>query len=67
MADITTFIAKGAPIEKVTIVSAADTGLPSMTIAFSTNTFTTKDSAINALMRVKEFLEGWTWPPNARS
>jgi hypothetical protein len=67
MADITSFLVKGAPIEKVTIVSAGDTALPALTVAFSTSTFSTKESAIAALERVKEFLEGWTWPPNARS
>ena len=68
MADITTTIAPGQPMEKLVITSGADSGQAALTVTFSTTSvYTSKELVIRALQETIQFLEGWTFPPTARS
>jgi hypothetical protein len=67
MADITVTSAPGTALEKVTITSAGDTALANITVTFSTTVFTRKELVIKALAEITEILEGWNFPPPART
>jgi len=67
MADTSFTITPGKAMEAITVTSGADSGQATLTVFFSTSVFSSKESAVRSLQEIIQFLEGWSFPPAART